>query len=84
MIPVQLLDQAAQGDADAARVWLEYAQAMQGMRTVSTTPGLKARAVQVPLMPDTHDARLARVTVPHGAVLEPWGPLGAPVLPLSA
>lgn len=84
LIPVQLLDQAAQGDADAARVWLEYAQAMQGMRTVSTTPGLKARAAQVPLMPDTHDARLARVTVPQGAVLESWGPLGAPVLPLSA
>ena len=56
LIPVQLLDQAAQGDADAARVWLEYAQAMQGMRTVSTTPGLKGRAAQVPLMPDTHDA----------------------------
>ena len=84
LIPVQLLDQAAQGGPGRSRVWLEYAQAMQGMRTVSTTPGLKGRTAQVPLMPDTHDARLARVTVPHGAVLDLWGPLrSAPAAPVS-
>ncbi|GAA0524280.1 hypothetical protein [Deinococcus depolymerans] len=66
--PEQLLLLAGQGDADAGNAWTEYAQGLQGVRTISTTPGLRARAEHA-LASDGDDAQLAQGTVPQGARL---------------
>jgi hypothetical protein len=42
--PMQLLADAEAGDAQAARLWKEYAQAFHGRRQLVWSPGLKERA----------------------------------------
>lgn len=41
--PWQLLDDARDGDAQSAAIWLEYALAFRGRRQLVWSPGLKAR-----------------------------------------
>ena len=67
LIPSQLLLRASEGDAEAAQAWVEYAEAMRGVRKLSTTPGLRARAAHVPVTQDGQDDLLAQVAIPLGA-----------------
>jgi len=83
MIPSQLLLLTAEGDAMAAQAWTEYAEAMRGVRRLSTTPGLRARAVHVPVTQDGEDERLALISVPQGAQQVHSVAPGAPLPPLS-
>lgn len=73
--PWQLLDDARDGDARAAAIWLEYALAFRGRRQLVWSPGLKAR-FGVGETSDDEAAAEVDPAPPAAEVLRAWAGAG--------
>lgn len=71
----QLLDDARDGDAQAAAIWLEYALAFRGRRQLVWSPGLKAR-FGVGETSDDEAASEVDPAPPAAEVLRAWAGAG--------
>lgn len=73
--PWQLLNDARDGDAQAAAIWAEYALAFRGRRQLVWSPGLKAR-FSVAEVPDDEAAAEVDPVPPAAEVLRAWAGAG--------